>query len=168
MAAQSSHSKDELLTLLQTSGEETIAAIRALPPEAFTRICYEGGWNGREIVAHVAAIEWTYPRLIDLARQADADAQRADSGTAAPLSSGIDVYNARQVAKRADASLDELLDEFARNRAATIAAFAAVDDALLAAPIRTAGGISGRLGEVIRWVAVDHVRGHVYDIASAS
>jgi hypothetical protein len=168
MAAQSTLSKGELLTLLQTSGDEAIAAIRALPPEAFTRICYEGGWNGREIVAHVAAIEWTYPRLIDLARQASAGTQRADPGTAASLSGGIDAYNARQVAKRADASLDELLDEFARNRAATIAAVAAVDDALLAVPIRSAGGVSGRLDEVICWVAVDHVRGHVRDIAPAS
>jgi hypothetical protein len=168
MATQSTTSKRELLTLLSTSGDEAIAAIRALPPEAFSRMCYEGGWNGREIVAHVAAIEWTYPRLIDLARQARADVQGSGSGSAAPLSGGIDAYNARQVAKRADASLDELLDEFARNRAATIAAVAAADDALFAAPIRTAGGIAGRLDEVIRWVAVDHVRGHIRDIASGA
>ena len=83
--------------------------------------------------------------------------------TASP-SGGIDAYNDRQVAKRADTSLADLLDEFARNRAATIAAVEATEEALLAAPIRSAGGVEGPLGAVIRWVAVDHVQDHVRDI----
>ncbi len=163
MMAPHPPTKEELLAALRTSGEEATATLRALPPEAFTRVCYEGGWTGHEIVAHLAAIEWTYPRLIDLAKQAAAG--QTDAGTAAP-SGGIDGYNARQVAKRAGLSLDDLLDEFARNRAATIAAVEAADQTLLAVPIRTAGGIEGALADVVRWVAVDHVLAHVRDIAS--
>jgi len=60
--------KMPLLAALRASGDETIETLRALPPDSFVRVCYAGGWSGREVVAHLAAIEWTYPRLIDLAR----------------------------------------------------------------------------------------------------
>lgn len=164
--------KQELTAALRASADEAIATIRGLPPDAFTRVCYAGGWTGREIVAHLAAIEWTYPRLIDLAQQAvrqpNTEEASDDAGMSAAPSGGIDAYNARQVAKRAGASLDELLDEFARNRAATIAAVEAMDDALLAMPIRSAGGIAGPLADVLRWIAVDHVLGHVRDIAAGA
>ncbi len=163
--------KQELLELLRTGGDEVVAILRALPPESLARVCYAGGWTGREVVAHLAAIEWTCPRLIDLAKQAAADqtgagGARGDAKTAAPRPGGIDAYNARQVAKRAGASLDDLVDEFARNRAATIAALEATEEGLLAAPIRSAGGVEGPLGAVIRWVAVDHGHDHVRDISA--
>jgi len=80
------------------------------------------------------------------------------------LSGGIDAYNARQVARRADVSLSALIDEFARNRAATIAAVEMIDEPLLAVSIRSAGGIEGSLADVLRWAAVDHVLGHVRDL----
>ncbi len=171
MAASRIPTKEELLAALHASGDETIAMLRALPPASLTRTRSAGGWTGKEIVAHLAAIEWTYPRLIDLARRAaapEAGRQGApgDGGAAPTASGGIDAYNARQVAKRAGAALDALIAEFARNRAATIAAVEAMDTPLLAVPIRAAGGMAGPLGEVMRWAAVDHVRGHVRDIAS--
>jgi uncharacterized protein (TIGR03083 family) len=159
--------KQALLAALRASGDETIATLRALPPESLARACYAGGWSGREVVAHLAAIEWTYPRLIDLAREAERQGASGDAG-ATSVSGGIDGYNARQVAKRAGVSLDDLLDEFARNRAATIAAVEAMDESLLAVPIRSAGGVEGALADVVRWVAVDHVLGHVRDITSGA
>ncbi len=84
------------------------------------------------------------------------------------MSGGIDGYNARQVARRADVSLSALIDEFARNRAATIAAVEMIDEPLLAVSIRSAGGIEGSLADVLRWAAVDHVLGHVRDITSGA
>ena len=80
---------------------------------------------------------------------------------------GIDDYNQRQVEKRAEASVEELLAEFQKNRAATIAAVEAVDEALLTTPIRSAGGISGALASVIDAIAVQHIMAHVNDIAGA-
>ncbi len=171
MMASQAPTKMALIAALRASGNQATSALRALPPESLARVCYAGGWTGREIVAHLAAIEWTYPRLIDLARQAAArqagqQGAPGDAGAPPPPSGGIDGYNARQVAKRAGASLDDLIDEFARNRAATIAAVEAIDEPLLAAPIRSAGGVEGPLADVLRWVAVDHVLGHVRDITS--
>jgi hypothetical protein len=77
---------------------------------------------------------------------------------------GIDDYNARQVAKRADLSVDELIAELEKNRAATIAAVERADETLLQTPIRSAGGITGPLAGVVRAVAIQHVMSHVADI----
>ncbi len=164
-------SKDDLLAALHASGEEVITKTRGLPPSAFARTCYAEGWTGHDVLAHIASIEWTYPRLIDIARRADDRPPSGAAGVADSPSSvqsapaRIDDYNARQVAKRAGASIDELLEEFARNRAATIVAVAAVDERLLAVEIDSAGGsVTGPLSGVLRWVAVDHVLGHLRDI----
>lgn len=170
--------KAQLLDLLRMTGEQAVAKLRALDAAAFERGRYEGGWNGREILAHVAAMEWTYARLIDVARQVPAGESSAatlgevrrttpeeSAGLATrPARGGIDDYNARQVEKRAGATVAELVDEFAANRAKTVAAVEMVDESLLATPIRSAGGITGSLSSVLTAVAVEHVMMHVADI----
>ncbi|MBI4570480.1 MAG: DinB family protein [Chloroflexi bacterium] len=171
--------KAQLLDALRASRDDALARLRALPPEEFERGRYENGWNGRQILAHIASIEWTYPRLLDVAKEAPAAAPapaqisrtepgEAPAGTPTRIAQGgIDSYNDRQVARRAEASVAELLDEFARNRDATIAAVEAADEALFARPIRSAGGITGALAGVINAVAVQHVHGHVADLCGA-
>src|SRR3989337_2895305 len=64
MAARSASSKTQLIDTLRSTGAETAARLRSLPPEAFEQGRYENGWNGRQILAHIAALEWTYPRPI--------------------------------------------------------------------------------------------------------
>ena len=78
---------------------------------------------------------------------------------------GNDAYNDRQVAKRAHVPAAKLLAEFETNRAATIAAVEAADEALFARPIRSAGGVVGPLATVFQQVAVLHVIAHARDIA---
>ena len=173
--------KAQLLEVLRATGEEAATKLRALDPASFESGRYEGGWNGRQILAHVAAIEWTYARLIDVARQPPAEAAPAEASAPSgvvrrttpeespgvstrPLRGGIDDYNARQVEKRANVTVAELIDEFAANRAKTIAAVEAAEEDLLATPIRSAGGITGPLAGVIIAVAVQHVMMHVADI----
>ncbi len=161
MAAQHPPGKADLLAALRQSAAELEATIRALPEATLARGRYENGWNGRQILAHVASIEWTYPRLIALAAQPAAEPGAAPPATAR---GGIDSYNERQVQQRAGVPTAELLDEFVRNRAALMDAVSAVDEALLARPVRSAGGISGTLGSVLDAVAVRHVIGHLRDI----
>jgi len=159
--------KQGLLQDLRTSRDEVVRIVRALPAAKLEEGRYENGWNGRQILAHVASIEWSYPRLIDIARDAASpqpQAAAADPPTRS-MRGGNDAYNDRQVAKRADVSAADLLLEFERNRAATIAAVEAADEALLAREIRSAGGIVGPLAEVFHQVAVLHVLGHARDIA---
>ena len=164
-------SKAELLDALRASRDEVLTTVRALPPERLEAGRYENGWNGRQILAHLASIEWTYPRLIDIAREAPETAAR-ESGSRADaepptrtMRGGNDSYNDRQVAKRAHLSGAELLGEFERNRAVTIRAVEEADDRLLARHIRSAGGVTGPLARVFYQVAVLHVLGHARDIA---
>ena len=164
-------SKAELLDKLRTSGDEVVTKLRALPPESFEQGRYESGWNGRQILAHIASIEWSYPRLIDVAREAQSPkpAEKPKEASTEPATrparGGINDYNERQVEKRAQMSVEELIAEFEQNRATTIAAFELVDDSLLAQPIKSAGGITGPLADVVSMIAIMHVDQHARDIA---
>jgi hypothetical protein len=175
VSAPQAPTKAELLEALRSSGREVEERLGALPVERFEEGRYEGGWNGRGILAHIASIEWTYPRLLDIAKEAQTSAQTSpevrttEAGEAKDVPTrtaqgGILSYNDRQVEKRADASVEDLLAEFKTNRAATIAAVEAADDALFSREIRSAGGITGPLAGVINSIAVLHVRAHVNDI----
>ena len=153
--------REELIAALQEDSEEFQEAVSRLPDEAFERGVYEQGWNARQLLAHIAAIEWTYPRLIERAEQRAA-------GDDAPQGGGggfdMDAYNAKQVARREDQPVEQLLTEFRRNRAETIDAIRAADDELLLQPTRSAGGVEGTLLDVLIGVAVGHVREHVSDL----
>jgi DinB family protein len=157
--------KARLLEALRTSRDRVLATVPAIPPGALEARRYENGWNGRQILAHIASIEWTYPKLIDLAR---APAVPAGPGAELPtraMRGGNDAYNERQVAKRAHLSVPELLAEFERNRASTILAVEAAAEALFTRTIRSAGGVTGPLSAVIHRVAVEHVLDHLRDLA---
>ena len=164
-------SKAELLEALRASRDEVQRIVSALPPERLEDGRYENGWNGRQILAHLASIEWTYPRLIDIARAgptteaAPSTDQAAGALPTRTMRGGNDAYNERQVAKRAQLSAADLLVEFERNRAATILAVEAADEPLFARRIRSAGGVTGPLATVFHQVAVVHVLGHARDIA---
>lgn len=164
-------SKAELLEALRTSHDEVLAIVRGLPPQRLEEGCYESGWNGRQILAHLASIEWSYPRLIDIAREApaaEAAARAAPGGEPTrTMRGGNDAYNDRQVAKRAHHSVDELVSEFERNRAATIRAVESAEESLFTRRIRSAGGVTGPLAVVFYRVAVAHVLGHARDIAGS-
>ncbi|TMG08189.1 MAG: DinB family protein [Chloroflexi bacterium] len=166
-------SKAELLDKLRTSGDQVVSKLRGLPPESFEQGRYESGWNGRQILAHIASIEWTYPRLIDVAREAQSPkpAEAPKEASAEPATraarGGINDYNGRQVEKRAQMSVAELIDEFETNRAKTIAAFEQADESLLSQSIKSAGGITGQLADVVSMIAIAHVDQHARDIAGS-
>ena len=156
-------SKAELLEALRASRDEVLQLTRGLDSARLEEGRYENGWNGREILAHIASIEWTYPRLIDVARAPASSVEEAPPTRT--MRGGNDAYNERQVSKRAHRSAAELLNEFEANRAATIRAVEAADEALLARRIRSAGGVVGPLARVLHQVAIVHVLGHARDIA---
>jgi DinB superfamily len=156
-------SKAELLRALHASRDEVVALVLGLPPARLEEGRYENGWNGRQILAHIASIEWSYPRLIEIART-PAPAAEEPPPTRAPKSDN-ESYNDRQVAKRAHLTIAELLAEFETNRAVTIRAVEAADEALFARRIRSAFGVVGPLATVFHNIAVLHVLGHARDIA---
>jgi hypothetical protein len=154
--------KRELLAALAASRDEVVALVRSIPPARLEEGRYENGWNGRQILAHIASIEWSYPRLIDIARTPPAPVEEAPPTRT--MKGGNDAYNERQVAKREHMTVAELLAEFEANRAATIRAVEAADEELFARRIRSAGGVVGPLASVFHQIAVAHVLGHARDM----
>ena len=152
-------SKEDLLEALRVSGEDVMRQIAAVPSADLGTGRYENRWNGRQILAHLAAIEWTYPRLLSAGESTGGASDREN----APRG-GMDGYNARQVEKRSDASVAQLLSEFEQNRAATIAAVEAADETTFTRPVHSAGGRTGTVARVLYEVAVLHVQQHVRDI----
>src|SRR5262245_2327737 len=51
-------SKRALLDALHASRDEVLTLIRSMTPAQLEEGRYEQGWNGRQILAHVASIEW--------------------------------------------------------------------------------------------------------------
>ena len=152
--------REELLAALQADAARLPEVVGAIGEAELERGVYENGWSARQLLAHLAAIEWTYPRLIERA-QAAQDAESGGGGF------DMDSYNERQVSKRAGATVAALLEEFGRNRAATIEAAVGASDALLAQRTRSAGGVEGTLLEVLIGVTVGHVREHLGDLERA-
>lgn len=148
----------ETIAALEADDAAVAETVSALANQRWDAGVYENGWTARQLLAHLAAIEWTYPKLIDRAREAPSASTGGGGGF------DMDAYNRRQVEKRADASVADLLDEFSSNRAATIAALRDADEELLAQPTRSAGGVEGTLLQVFASVAVDHVRQHLADL----
>ena len=155
-------SRAELVRALRDSRDEVVRIVRGLAPARLEEGRYENGWNGRQILAHIASIEWSYPRLIDIARTPPQHAE--ETPPTRTMKGGNDAYNERQVAKREHMTITELLAEFEKNRAATIQAVEAADDELFGRRIRSAGGVVGPLALVFHQIAVAHVLGHAHDI----
>ncbi|HET7737888.1 MAG TPA: hypothetical protein VFK32_04875, partial [Tepidiformaceae bacterium] len=151
--------KAEVLAALLANRDDVLSKLRAASAAGLEAGRYENGWNGREILAHVASIEWTYRNLVEIARQArnaDPAVARAE-GSGLPtreMRGGNDAYNARQVERRAGATVPELIDEWERNREMTLAAAEGADEALFAVEIRSAGGVPGALGDVLLAVTI--------------
>src|SRR4029077_15039557 len=131
-------SKAELLRALRSSRDEVVALILALPPAALEEGRYESGWNGRQILAHIASIEWSYPRLIDIARTPPA--AEAAAPPTREMKGGNDSYNDRQVAKSEQLTVAELLAACEKTRAPPPRAVGPAGGALFARRIRSAGG----------------------------
>jgi hypothetical protein len=160
--------KQQLLDALRNGESYALGKLGAIPAAKFEDGCYENGWNGRQVLAHIASIEWTYPRLLDVAREGDKPREKASDPPQRTASGGIGSYNDRQVARYADTPVAELLELFQTNRATTIAAIEAAEDDLFQKQVKSAGGIPGPLGTVLNYVAVLHVQTHVDDIVKAA
>ena len=152
----SMRTKAELLAALEASRDEIVGGLDGLDLSSGV---YEGGWNGQQLLAHIASMEWTYPRVLELPEATEEEAAQPRD-----TSVRVDDYNRRQVEKRENASVDELVEEFVRNRARTIDAVAAYPEEAFGRRVRSAGGTVGPLVDVMWFVAVDHVRGHLADL----
>ena len=51
--------RERLLEDMRESGRRFVAAVREIPAERWPEGRYEEGWTAKDILAHVASIEWT-------------------------------------------------------------------------------------------------------------
>ena len=156
--------RNDLLAALRDDAARLPQVVAAIGADDLERGVYENGWSARQLLAHLAAIEWTYPRLIEQARS-PAEPRPTSSASG---SFNMDAYNHRQVANRETASVVELLEEFAENRRVTIAAVATAEEELLAKPTQSVGGAQGTLLEVLTNVTLTHVRQHLDDLLNGA
>ena len=164
---QSHVSKEQLIEGLRTSEQQLINSLDAVDAADLESGCYENGWTAREVLAHVASIEWTYSNVLELARKGEATKEGATQAGGGTSGGSITSYNDRQIEKRAQASVADLLAEFRDNRAKTLAAVEGADDSLLAAKVRSAGGVEGPAANVLQGLGVGHVMMHLNDIVTA-
>ena len=54
MTQQTAPTKAELLAQLRDGGAQALGTLRALDAATFEKGRYENGWNGRQILAHLA------------------------------------------------------------------------------------------------------------------
>src|SRR5438874_2373768 len=105
--------KEQLLGNIRNSRDQLLTAVAEVPDSQWTEDRYAEGWTARDILAHLASIEWTYPRILDLADKPKDPKPKPD--VPKPTSKNMGDYNQRQVAKRAGATVPELIEEFERN-----------------------------------------------------
>ena len=162
--------RSDLAEELDRHGRKVLARLRLCSPGSDARRPVEGGWSQWELAAHLAAIEWTLPRLIGMAQTAGAGGGKPASATAksTPLPGGIDAYNKREVERRQGQSLEAMIEEFARNREATVKAVRAAPAEVLLRSVRSAGGLDGTAADVLRRVGIAHADLHLAELPELS
>ncbi len=122
--------RDELITRLNESFQELVAAVEDLSDEQMTRIWF-GDWGAREILAHVAGWHWEMEQALQRISRGerpvpegvdynDADAWNAKFASGASGKSGAEVLEDLRASKQAFVAAAQKVpeDRFAEGRAA--------------------------------------------------
>jgi hypothetical protein len=152
--------KDKIIDRMQELQGQIEQAVSSMPEEAWTKGVYEGGWNAREILAHMAATSGTAGFLLGMARM-----------SSAPTLGGTydeNTFNAQQVASRVNKSTSDLLDEIRRNIQLGVGSVQGAPDDLISKHFRAPWGVEGEVGDVIIESLEGHLGMHLADLRSAA
>ncbi|HEX9030096.1 MAG TPA: DinB family protein [Anaerolineales bacterium] len=110
---------------LRSEGEKTVAFFQELDPEQWEQTIYTEGaqWTLRQILAHFVISEASMVRLIE---------NILNGGPGSPQDFRLNEYNERHVARLQDISVDSLLEQYKKNRQASVALAAQLSPADLA------------------------------------
>ncbi len=143
-----------LIDKLAATRQEMLQTIEGLDKGALTWQPGDGRWSIKETLAHLASAEGSHRQV----------AQAIAAGQAVDLADfDLDTWNAAQVAKRRQRSIDEILEEMAAERQRTLSALQDLEDEAL-----DGQGLHPALGEttvlkVFRIIPI-HERWHLKDI----
>jgi Mg2+ and Co2+ transporter CorA len=105
---------DDNLVELEAMPEKIAAAVQGIPADRWESAVWqaEGGWNRRQLLAHLASINLRQTLRGRAAAGLPLPGGVGDAAVFAP----IDDWNADEVKRRSDKSVDDLLAELATNR----------------------------------------------------
>jgi hypothetical protein len=153
---------EENLRELESMPETVAAQTRSLSAERWETPVWnaEGGWNRRQLLAHIASINIRQAVRARLAAGLPDPGGVIDASTLPP----IDDWNMVEVGQRSEMSVEQLLDEFRANRAELMGLIRSFTPAQRAS-IRIARGGSETMS-FAEWLPfmLRHDRGHLAEI----
>jgi uncharacterized damage-inducible protein DinB len=148
---------EEILAKTRSTHAKLLAFLQGIAPDVADRKLGDG-WTIRETVGHLVDAEKAHRRFIETVA----------GGQAMPEVAGFDLnaWNAARVAKRAGQSLPDLVADFERERALTMALLATLTD-----DARSRVGVHAALGEVsvdyVARIVGLHERSHLQEMQDA-
>ncbi|HEV8574076.1 MAG TPA: maleylpyruvate isomerase N-terminal domain-containing protein [Dehalococcoidia bacterium] len=154
--------KEEIVGKMLELQAEIEQAVSALPEQAWTAGVYEGGWNARELLAHIASMSGPAGFILNLAKAP------AGSGVGAPAGFNIDDFNRQQVSAREGKSPADFVSEIKTNFERDMNAVRDAPDYLLTKHFRAPWDVEGEVGDVIVMSLEGHLGMHLADLRSAA
>jgi hypothetical protein len=153
--------KQEVIRTIENFKTALEEAVAAVPAGAWSAGIYEGGWNARQVLSHIASTSGSAWFVLDLARS---------ESPAMPGGGAFDAdeFNQMQVQMRAGKSPEDLVSEINSNLQRGIDAVQAADDALIEKHFRAPWDIEGPVGEVIVRSFREHLGMHLEDLRRAA
>lgn len=149
--------KGKVIAEVEDFVKRAVAVAESLSLAETERTVYADGWNVRQVFCHLASLGIFAQRMIERA-QVPQPAGEEGGG-----SIDIDAWNARQVAKRQDLPLAQLVEELRSNHQAVVEMVGALPEDVLAAQVPGPHGMV-ELGGWLSSVIVGHNMGHVDDV----
>ena len=146
---------EKLKHALEESHAELVALAQRLSAEDLARPSPNEGWTVKDLLVHLATAE---PGLQNVAR----GMLRGEN--VVPADFDLDRWNQRAVAKRRDATVAELIEQFRTNRQRTLELLATIaPEELVGRRGRHPAGMDVNLADLFRIMAL-HERRHIEDI----
>ena len=125
------------------------------------RTVHEGGWNVKQVFAHLASLGAAPAFFIGMAQR--------PAGGGGGIGEGFDVnaFNAQQVELRKDKSMAELLAEYRQGRERGIQVMESTPDEVLSKEIWNFQEGTSPVLEVIQAGAAEHDMGHLDEVEAA-
>ena len=156
-----SERKQKIQGWLESSRQFLLSMVQAVPDEDWSRVAHSDsvGWTARDVLAHIVGAEPSMTAIIGRTQAEGRYAPRPDFDLA--------FWNRRQVEKRAEKSLAELLAELESNRAATLKLLADLPEAALDLPVQHPAYGDMIVEDVFRIIGF-HERLHADEIRAAT
>jgi hypothetical protein len=154
--------KEEIVSAIEQFQSDIEHAVAAVPEEAWSQGVYEGGWNTRQILSHIASTSGVAGFILNMAQ-----APNVPEGDPRGGAFNIDDFNKIQVDMRSGKTPAEVLAEISANLQRDIAAVRAADDALIEKQFKAPWDAEGPVGDMIISSFREHLGMHLADLRSA-